>query len=171
MSEEVSEKKSGPERKHVLGSMVKNAQEVKAAADDKEEKPEEGQTKEEGKKPERKKKELSGQHEERVNHTVTFDLTEDDFAKKGKDAAKLQGEINDLEREFNAVKEEYKAKTSLLEGECSMILATIRRGKEEREVTVTKLIDFDRGIVEFWYMNKIVETRGIKPEERQGKMF
>lgn len=183
--------KPRPEEKHALGSMIKpppvlnepKPEKVKPEEPDedsekKDAKQTDGKGKDGGKDsedaPEKKgskSKKLTGQHEERVTHTVTFDLTEEEFAFKGKEAARLQGEINGLDREFQQVKEEHKSKTSLLEMECGSLLAVIRRGKEEREVTVTKVIDFDKGLVDFLYQNKIVETRGIKPEERQGKFF
>ncbi len=168
MPEEVIESgkdKKKPEDKHVLGSMVNHAtDEGKAGKDD-------GQKQGDKSDAKAKDKKRAGKQEEKVVHTVTFDLLEEDFAAKGKEAAELQGQLDKLDREFSVVKENHKASVTLLEQDCSQVLSCIRRGKEERDVDCLKVIDFDLGVVEYWFGGRVVERRGIKPEERQTKLF
>lgn len=174
MAEETNEEadKKEPAKKpgkvHVLASMGKPTpkEEVKNPKPEDEKEPRPGKG---GEKDGSKKRKEATKIEDKVLHSVTFDLTEDEFAGKGKHAAGLQGKINGLESKFKIVKDEHKAETSLLESECSQVLAVIRRGKEDREVECTRVLDFENAIAEFWYKGKLVDSRPMRPDEKQMK--
>lgn len=105
--------------------------------------------------------------EEEVMHLVTFDLKEDEFASKGKEAAELQSQISKLNYDFAGVKRTHKAETELREEKIAQLLGTIRRGKEDRDVKCKKVYDFETGIVRFFHENKLVDERPMEPGERQ----
>jgi hypothetical protein len=106
-------------------------------------------------------------HEEKIQHVVTFDLTEEEFVAKGRLAAQLNAEISKLNLEFDVAKRKHKAETSLKEEEIDRVLSIIRRGKEDREVEVTKVIDYYVGIVRFLHKGRLVEERPMRNDEKQ----
>lgn len=97
-------------------------------------------------------------------------MTESEFAQKGKDAAKLQREIEVLDNKLKAAKDEHKAETGVRESELGTILSTIRRGKEDREVECEEVMDFEKGTVEYFHKGELMESRTMRNDERQASM-
>lgn len=108
--------------------------------------------------------------EEDVLAVVTFELTEQEFSARGKEAAALQSEVNMLNVKFSGVKEQHKAEVSIREGKISEILSTIRRGKEDREVPCKQVYDYEHGMVRVFHLGKVVEQREMRPAEKQTRM-
>lgn len=109
--------------------------------------------------------------EEKIQHRVTFALSEEDFAEKGKQVAALNSEISKLNYEFDGAKRTHKAAVALREEEIEQLLTTIRRGKEDREVECVKSYDYEHGIVRFFHAGKVVEERAMDAYEKQMKAF
>lgn len=103
----------------------------------------------------------------RVTKEFEFDLTNEEFAERGKQAAALAGEVLSLELEFEEVKETWKAKIKSREAKRDDLLAAIRAKKEKRTVEATMVKDFDSKEIQYWVGGAIVERRTMTAEELQ----
>lgn len=106
----------------------------------------------------------------KVMKEVSFSLTQEDFANKGKRVAELQQQLGRLSNEIQGIKESFKARMQLIEQDIGHELAVISRGEEIREVEVEERLDYDRGIVEYLHNGAVCDERPMTPIDRQQKM-
>lgn len=105
--------------------------------------------------------------EQEISKKLTFELTQEEIANKGRDAAKLSKELFELELDFDDVKKAWKARISAKSQELSKTLKVIDAGTEDREVVCTCRKDYDSLTVQYIYGGKLMEERAMSIEERQ----
>jgi hypothetical protein len=106
----------------------------------------------------------------KIKRTVTFKLTDADFAAKGKEAAECARQVTALENEFEGVKEDWKAKIKNAEAKRDVALEAIRKGTEQRETDVTEVKNFTTQMVEYYLDGKKVDERKMEEPDMQQEL-
>ena len=106
----------------------------------------------------------------KVTKEFLFDLTEQEFAEKGKAAAALCQEVKDLDVQFEEVKDNWKAKIKAREAKRDDILAVIHAKKEKRSVESVLVKNYDTKEMEYWFEGKVVERRTMTADEVQTEL-
>lgn len=108
--------------------------------------------------------------EERVvDRPLTFELTEDDYSRLGKDAGEAAHELRSIGGEFEKVKKTWKENIDAADGRLVQILSTIREGKEKRQVKCIERKDFQNSRVDYIFDGEIMESRAMYDSERQAE--
>lgn len=105
--------------------------------------------------------------DQELTKSLTFDLTIEETAAKGKCAAEIRHELTKMREEFKELQATLKGKIAQKEQELAKTLRLIRDGKEERTVSCIMRKDFTRMIVQFLFGDKVQEERALTIEERQ----
>lgn len=104
---------------------------------------------------------------ERCKRALPFKLSDREKAEKGELAAKLNKQLEqamDLrKREMAKHNERVKDLTSKI----SRILTAIDDGVERREVSCVEHKNFEKNLVEYYFEGIVLESREMKPEDRQ----
>jgi hypothetical protein len=110
----------------------------------------------------------------KVTKEFEFKLTVTEIADKGKQAAALFKEIKGLDVEFEAVKDEWKAKIKDREAKRDDLLGVINAGVELRQTESVMVKNFDTRTVEYWVEVEgdwdLVESRAMTESESQTEM-
>ena len=106
----------------------------------------------------------------KIEKTLDFQLTEAEFADRGKTASKLSKEIQELKASFAASKNEWKGRIELKEGELRAVQHIIRSGVEPRSVHCEMQKDYDKGKIAYVFEGKVIEERPMEPHEAQVEM-
>jgi len=102
-----------------------------------------------------------------VTERLTFKLTQEEYADKGKEAAEKAKELGEVEREFESIKKRFKGRIEEKQGELDDILKTIHRGEEERTVECVQVKDYKRHIVSYVFKGEVMKERPMEMHERQ----
>lgn len=103
----------------------------------------------------------------KISKEIDFVLTREDLAKKGENMSALDGEIDELELQFEEVKQNWRAKISTREAARKDISAVVRAKKERRMVDVVMVKDFEAKEITYWFEGAIVESRTMTESELQ----
>ncbi len=111
---------------------------------------------------------MESEHEDvEVQKSLTFKLTTQEIADKGRKAAELERETGEQESQFENVKAEWKGKINKLENEKRDLLRTIRKGEEERQVQCIMRKEYSRMVVQYLWKGIVMEERAMTLDERQ----
>jgi hypothetical protein len=110
----------------------------------------------------------------KIMKVLTFPLSTNEIAQKGRLAAETRHKILEKNREFDDVKTKYKGQIGALELELSELLHTIKRGDEERNVECTMVLDYERYVVSYVHPvdgeDVTFEERPMTLDERQPEL-
>jgi len=106
-----------------------------------------------------------------VTRTLTFQLTESDFAVKARILAELNSESCGDSVRFEALKKHWKRKIEDTQEKISDVMDLVLEGEEARVVECLEIKDFDRNLVSYSYKGEIMEERAMTVEERQLEMI
>ena len=106
---------------------------------------------------------------QRVTKTNWLDveMTEEEIATCGKDAAALKVEIDDLEAQLDAFKKTMKGRIDDKTGALNKILERITKNKQVKLVEFVEEKDYKKNTVKKIYMEKVVDERAMTAEEHQ----
>lgn len=103
----------------------------------------------------------------KLSKEFEFKLTDAQYQEMGKEMAKLDHGIGELETQFEEVKSNWKAKIQAQEAKRKDISAVIHAGSQKRLVEAIMVKNYNSGEVEFWYEGAILEHRVMTEGERQ----
>lgn len=106
-------------------------------------------------------------HDQVVTADLSFQLTTEDYAEKGKQAGRVAAELRDLEEEFDELKKDWKVKIEAKENELTDIHRTIRAGKETRRVKCIERKDFNSNRLTHLFNGEVLAERALELHERQ----
>jgi hypothetical protein len=104
---------------------------------------------------------------ERCERTLPFKLNDEDLARKGELAAKLNNQLDAAEANKKRDLATHNEKIKILTEKRDKQLAMIDEGVERRPVTCTAVKNFAANIIEFWFEGQVMESIEMKPEDRQ----
>ncbi len=102
--------------------------------------------------------------------TLTFKLEDADKLALGAQAAKLDGEIEEIEAEFKEVKSGFRQRLKERSEERARLLKAVHTGQEERESDCTEVRDQGGNTISFWVGGRMIEERAMTFEERQEEL-
>lgn len=102
-----------------------------------------------------------------ITKSLTFELSNDETADKGRAAAEIRHELVKMREEFKELQATQKGKLAAKEQELAKTLRLIRDGKEERTVACVMRKDFGRMTVQYIFAGNVQEERAMTIEERQ----
>lgn len=102
-----------------------------------------------------------------MQKTIAFALTPDEIRARAEAAANFANQLAEEDKRFEEVKRDWRAKLTDIAAKRDTNLASIREGKELRNVEVTLVKNYDENRMEYWFEGKMMEEREMKPEERQ----
>lgn len=104
---------------------------------------------------------------EKCKRQLPFSLNDEEKARKGEDAGKFNIQIEkamDLKKsEMAKHNERITGLTKKRDG----LLKAINEGVERREVSCVEAKNYEKNLIEYWFEGKVLESREMKPEERQ----
>lgn len=106
-----------------------------------------------------------------LTRELTIDLTQEDTANLGKQAAEIKKQITLEEIDFDKVRTAHKAKVKDLEADMRSILSKIRDGKRNEVVECTEIRNYSEGKVSYFLGGKLVEERTMEGDELQKDLF
>lgn len=112
-------------------------------------------------------KKLEDISERKVKRKLTFKLTEEEFADKGRKAGQIGAELRKLEDEFASVKKGWSEKLTAKEEALNSLLNVIHSGEEQRDVDCTEQRDYSKNVVRYVVGGKTHEERAMTESERQ----
>ncbi len=106
----------------------------------------------------------------KVKMEFSFQLTEKDIAKMGRDVARLHSKIGELEKELSEKKSVITTEVKKLRTESNEALKRIRAGKEPRMVDCDAHFNFQEGTVEYFHAGDSMQKRAMTEDERQTEL-
>lgn len=106
----------------------------------------------------------------KVTKEFLFKLTDAEVNEKGKVAAKARAGAAKLELQFEEVKDGWKAKIKVQENLRDAALDVIHAGEEKRTVDCVMVKNFNEKKVEYWFEDKVLDTRPMTADELQVDM-
>lgn len=103
----------------------------------------------------------------KVTREFEFTLTEQESNDFGREMAKLDHGVEELELQFEEVKTKWKAKIQATEAKRRDISAVVHSQKQKRMVEMTLVKNYDSKEMEYWFDGAILEARTMTPEELQ----
>lgn len=104
---------------------------------------------------------------ERCERSLPFKLNDEDKARKGELAAKLNKQLELAQEAKKAEMQKHNAKITDLVKKVSSQLKMINEGIERKAVTCTAVKNFEANKIEFYYEGEIMEAIEMKPGDRQ----
>lgn len=106
----------------------------------------------------------------KVKRDLAIELTSDEFAAKGKEAANLACEFREVEKEKKAVVETYSAKLKDRASRRDELLNSIKEGVENRTVECIEVKNYNENRVEFWHQGVMNQHREMTVGDRQAEI-
>lgn len=107
---------------------------------------------------------------EKTLEMIEFKLTDEEKAKMGTEAAKLQGEVDKITIEKKMSTDDFGARIKSKNARLRTLLKSIDVGKEQRETQCIAVKNFDAGKMEFWVDGVKLKERELTFTERQMTM-
>ncbi len=104
---------------------------------------------------------------EKCERKLPFKLNDEDKARKAELAAQLNKQLEAAEAAKKADMAKHNEKIKKLRADVSTQLKMINEGIERREVTCTEVKNFEANKVEWYFEGEVLESREMKPEDRQ----
>jgi hypothetical protein len=98
---------------------------------------------------------------------VPIRLSATELAERGQAAANFAASFDQESDRFNQIKKDWKAKLDDLENKRDINLLAIREGKEERQVEVVMVKNYDQQRVEYYYEGNLVDHREMNADDNQ----
>jgi hypothetical protein len=98
---------------------------------------------------------------------IDVEMTEEEIATCGKDAAALKVEIDDLEGQLDAFKKTMKGRIDDKTGALNKLLERITHNKQAKLVEYIEEKDYKKNVVRKIYLEKVIEERAMTAEEHQ----
>lgn len=105
-----------------------------------------------------------------IDKEFKFNLTEQEFAEKGKEAAALSQDLSKIQYEFKEVKETFASRIKTKQAQRNLLLKCINDGFEKRTVQCNMIKDFDSKLVQYWFKGELMEERAMLEGEMQIEM-
>lgn len=102
-----------------------------------------------------------------VKHSLKFNLTDEEKAKRGLEAADLNADIAELTIEKKIATDEYSAKIKDRTARRNDLLKQVKDGVENREVECIEVKNFDAGKVEYYFEGEKMHERELTEEDKQ----
>lgn len=102
-----------------------------------------------------------------MQREITLDLSKEDIAALGSEAAEAEKQVTLLEIEFDGVKKEYGVKIKKIEAQMRTLLEKIRGGTRTEVVECKEVRNYHEGKVSYFMGEKLVEERTMDADELQ----
>lgn len=106
----------------------------------------------------------------KVSKEFEFNLTRDEIHDMGVEMAKLDHGIGELDTQFDEVKKAWKAKIDAAEAKRKDISSVVHAKKQKRTVEAILVKDFEAKEIQYWFEDKIIESRAMTAAEAQVEM-
>lgn len=105
-----------------------------------------------------------------IKRMIAFNLTEEQKAKKGEAAAKLNESLEAAVEKKKEAMSDHSEKIKGLTAKIRKFLHELNEGKEQREVECVEVKNFESNTVEYWFEGENVFARKMEPSDRQEEM-
>lgn len=107
---------------------------------------------------------------ETVTREVTLDLTDERKLQLFDEMAEKMTAEEKLKADFADVKTKWNDRIKPVTDRITAIRSYVKDGKETKTLKVTAVKNWDQDVVEYWWDNKVVDSRPMNPEDRQEKL-
>lgn len=102
-----------------------------------------------------------------VMKTIAVKLTKDELLVCGEKASASQVQLDNLTQELNNHRLRLRPEIKAAQSEIHRLLAIIECGMEEKTVELDCVKNYNAGLVQYVYQDKIVEQHKMRDDERQ----